>query len=715
MADEDLPDPLRGGQPAEHLGGVPHRAVEGRVARVGDVAGGVERGVAEHLLPLVARLLHGGEIHDLLAVDGPAVMIVGLEGKAEVLHPVVTLPALRLAGDELPLAERAVRIVGDHGRGIDRQVGDTAAEEMLADPAAAANGIGVEVRGPGDEPGGLHEQADPAFGGALRHVEHVGRERAKRGGGGSVESPPVDFSHGSDHVIAGQQPGQHLPVLGEDGNQPGVDLGDIAAWFVVPAAARKVLRGRILEDVGRGVVTEVLPEELQHLRLGRVLRIEDPADVGGDVLAGRQAAAGGRLDEARLADVAERQAHRQRDLARRQHADAGADLGTGADLEPQHRLGGEERGHEHRLASEPVIPLAGHGLIERHEALHLRGLRIPGEGRLELLGDGGLEFGAGGGHVRVEDRHDRTAAGDAYAVLEQFLLRGRAGVEPAVYRPGPLLRLVGLFLDVDQRVRSGLALDDQFGIGQQQARCPLVGRVQRGEVLDAGFLDQAERLLVDVVRVEGFADPRRIGRRREPPQTGQRRHARATRAAEEDRVRQPVAVDRLFLDRIRDRRAGQRRVELAENPADGPRCIGRGGPVLDVGGRHVAGPQPLQNRAVGDAARDRAHRRPRLVDRELALDLLRLLAVALAAVLAEEGVDELLVGRCGGDGGGRRADRHRQVDATAVSKDRSRVLRDGLQAAERDEAGTGGERFGGRGGDRRQPVEAEPAGLPLLE
>ena len=90
-------------------------------------------------------------------------MIELLEGQPERVHLLVAGPAVFLAGHPHPVAQRAMPLIGQHGIDRDRHLGDFSAEQLLANPAPAMDGVVVEVARLGHQPRGMRQQAEPVL------------------------------------------------------------------------------------------------------------------------------------------------------------------------------------------------------------------------------------------------------------------------------------------------------------------------------------------------------------------------------------------------------------------------------------------------------------------------------------------------------------------------------------------------------------------------
>lgn len=150
----------------------------------------------------------------------------------------------------------------------------------------------MKIRRPGGEPGGVHEYAD-----AFPRSEVAA---TARGAG----------------VDPRQQLLEHLPILLDHGDDAGFALLDHARRMVALPRLDAVLGQFVLEDVGRPVVFEELPEERQDPWLGNRVRVEDSPDVDRHLVGRPQEPLPGGVEHAALPFHAQRQAHRQGDLPR---------------------------------------------------------------------------------------------------------------------------------------------------------------------------------------------------------------------------------------------------------------------------------------------------------------------------------------------------------------------------------------------------------------
>ena len=140
VADENLANERRVGQPVKHGHRIGYFGVESLYPAVGDCSRGVDR-FAEFLGPPASK------------------MVEHLEGQTDRVGVLVALPTISLFGDLHFLAEGECLVIGELGVHGDRQVGDNAAKEFSSYPEAALNCVVVEITALGDQPSGLSQDA----------------------------------------------------------------------------------------------------------------------------------------------------------------------------------------------------------------------------------------------------------------------------------------------------------------------------------------------------------------------------------------------------------------------------------------------------------------------------------------------------------------------------------------------------------------------------
>lgn len=165
---EHLFDPLRSGQTLHVLDDVLHRAIQGRVADVGDQAGRFQRGASRHRaerLPFPVHILRRGlGVENQLRGAEAAEVVELFERVADVVHQSVALPAVLFLSHRHPLTEGLFRGEGQLGVHGDREVGHDPTQQSLPNPLAAADGVVVVAGRVGDEPRRLRQDAGALVG-----------------------------------------------------------------------------------------------------------------------------------------------------------------------------------------------------------------------------------------------------------------------------------------------------------------------------------------------------------------------------------------------------------------------------------------------------------------------------------------------------------------------------------------------------------------------
>lgn len=253
VADEDLLDAFGGGEVFEKLEGVGDLGlIERRIAGAVDEAGGVD------------GLL-------LFVVSEVAVVSELFEGEAEGVHLFVAAPAFLCAGGGVKSgAEGEGFAFGNAGIDADGDVGNRAAEEVIENPLAATDGVVVEVSRPGDEPGGVGENAGPFPGGKGDRLVGgplpVGREavnggvvdyfRGRCGGAAFAVDLPVDVG-----LVGGEEFAENFPIFLEDVLNEELEIADENVGIVNPAV------GIVFENIEGIAIAEVFAEELEEARV----------------------------------------------------------------------------------------------------------------------------------------------------------------------------------------------------------------------------------------------------------------------------------------------------------------------------------------------------------------------------------------------------------------------------------------------------------------
>jgi len=142
VADENLSDAWRVGQPVKHGHRIGYFGVESLHPAVGNCSRGVDR-LAQFLGPPTAK------------------MVEHFEGQTDRVRILVALPTVSLFGDLHFLAEGEGLVIGELGVHGDRQVGYDAPKEFSPHPEAALDRVIVEITALGDQPCGLREDSGP--------------------------------------------------------------------------------------------------------------------------------------------------------------------------------------------------------------------------------------------------------------------------------------------------------------------------------------------------------------------------------------------------------------------------------------------------------------------------------------------------------------------------------------------------------------------------
>ena len=199
-------------------------------------------------------------------------MVEVLERQPQFVHLLMALPALGGARDHLPLPQRAVRVVGDHRRHVDWQVGHATAQQPLAHPAAAADDVVMKIRGPGHVPTRLHQDAGAV---ALRRAAVLQCQRTELPKQRLAAAESVERACRAKQLVGSirlgrrQQLLEHIPVLGQNAQHQDIGIADVLPRIVVDAAPGLVIGQRVFENFRSAVVVEVFAEEPQHARLAR--------------------------------------------------------------------------------------------------------------------------------------------------------------------------------------------------------------------------------------------------------------------------------------------------------------------------------------------------------------------------------------------------------------------------------------------------------------